>query len=124
MRTIALALFLGLSGCATLSGSSGSADPNTQLTIAVSSAPPAEKPEGSRPEPPGYGYIWVNGYWDYLDGNYVWRDGRWVQAKPDYEYVRARYEYNGKSWLFHRPHWKRRHTSQMTAQPVASAPRT
>ena len=117
MRTIALALFLGFAGCATFS-SSGSGDPNTQITVPVSSAPPAEKAESARPEAPGFGYIWVDGYWDYLDGTYVWRDGRWVKGKPDYEYVRARYEYNGKSWIFHRPHWKRRPHATATAQPV------
>jgi hypothetical protein len=50
----------------------------------------------------------VAGYWDYLDGNYVWRSGRWLQGKADYEYVRARYEVVGQAWVFHRPHWKRR----------------
>ena len=108
MRILALALYLSMAGCAALSsGNSGSGDPNQQLTIPVSSAPPADKAEESRPAAPGYGYIWVAGYWDYLDGNYIWRDGRWVQGKPDYEYVRARYEYDGKAWVFHRPHWKR-----------------
>ncbi|MDB4965671.1 MAG: hypothetical protein JWN44_1360 [Myxococcales bacterium] len=113
MRTIALALLLAASatsGCATLSGNteSGNGETKNQVTVQVNSAPPAEKTEANRPAAPGFGYIWVAGYWDYLDGNYVWRDGRWVQGKPDYEYIRARYEYDGKAWLFHRPHWKKR----------------
>ena len=120
MRTIALVLMLGFTaGCATLSSSGGSSgDSKTQIDVPVNSAPPPEKAEGTRPEAPGYGYIWVAGYWDYLDGNYIWRDGRWVQGKPDYEYVRARYEYDGKAWVFHRPHWKRRqHTAESAAAP-------
>jgi hypothetical protein len=111
VRTIALSLLLATSACSTLSGSTSntsSADAKNQVTIQVNSAPPPEKTEGDKPAAPGFGYIWVAGYWDYLDGNYIWRDGRWVQGKPDYEYVRARYEYDGKSWLFHRPHWKKR----------------
>ena len=121
MRTIALALMIGLSGCATLSSSSGSSsgDSKAQIDISVNSAPPAEKAEGARPTAPGYGFIWVGGYWDYLDGNYIWRDGRWVQGKPDYEYVRARYEYDGKAWVFHRPHWKRR----MKTTEASTAPK-
>jgi hypothetical protein len=81
------------------------------LTVQVNQQPPAEKTE-EKTSAPGFGYIWVAGYWDYLDGNYVWRPGRWVQGKPDYEYVRARYEYDGKTWVFHRPHWKKRKADQ------------
>jgi hypothetical protein len=117
LRTIVLTLCVAVAGCGTLSSSSqnSSGDAKNQVTIQVNSAPPAEKAETSRPAAPGFGYIWVGGYWDYLDGNYIWRDGRWVQGKPDYEYVRARYEFDGKGWLFHRPHWKRR-------QHAAAAP--
>jgi len=74
-----------------------------------------ERSEGDKPAAPGYGYIWVAGYWDYLDGNYIWRSGHWMQGKSDYEYVRARYEYDGKTWVFHRPHWKRRHMGPVSA---------
>jgi hypothetical protein len=118
VRTIALVVMLGfIGGCATLSSSSGgsSGDSKTQIDVPVSSQPPPEKAEGTRPASPGYGYIWVAGYWDYLDGNYIWRDGSWKQGKPDYEYVRARYEYDGKSWVFHRPHWKRRQHAEAAA---------
>ena len=117
MRTIALVLMIGFTaGCATLSSSgSPSGDPDKRIDVPVNSQPPPEKAEGNRPASPGFGYIWVGGYWDYLDGNYIWRDGRWVQAKPDYEYVRARYEYDGKGWVFHRPHWKRRHNEAAAA---------
>ena len=118
MRTIALVVMLGfIGGCATLSSSSGgsSGDSKTQIDVPVSSQPPPEKAEGTRPASPGYGYIWVAGYWDYLDGNYIWRDGSWKQGKPDYEYVRARYDYDGKAWTFHRPHWKRRQKATESA---------
>ena len=117
MRTIALVLMIGFTaGCATLSSSgSPSGDPDKRIDVPVSSQPPPEKAEGNRPAAPGFGYIWVGGYWDYLDGNYIWRDGSWKQGKPDYEYVRARYEYDGKSWVFHRPHWKRRQHAEAAA---------
>ena len=110
MRTITLALLLSMSGCATLSSSSGSqaSDSQNQLTVQVTQPPPADKIE-EKTAAPGFGYIWVAGYWDYLDGNYVWREGRWVAVRPDYEYVRARYEQSGSGWVFHRPHWKKRH---------------
>lgn len=106
---IVLSLSLGLGGCAFLS-SSGPTDAKDALSVQVNDAPPPDKAEGARPAAPGFGYIWVAGYWDYLAGNFIWRDGRWVQGKPDYEYVRARYQFDsqGKTWVFYRPHWKRR----------------
>ncbi len=102
---------LSATGCGLISSESSSGDTKNALTVQVNAAPPAEKEEASKPSAPGYGFIWVSGYWDYLDGNYVWRDGRWVQGKSDYEYVRASYANEGGSWVFHRPHWKRRATA-------------
>ena len=121
MRTIALLLMIGFAGCAALSSSSGtsSGDSKNQVDVPVGSPPPAEKADAAKPAAPGYGYIWVGGYWDYLDGNYIWRDGRWVQGKPDYEYVRARYDNDGKSWVFHRPHWKRRQHAAEQPKPTS-----
>lgn len=123
LRCLSLVVLL-TSGCAILSSSSSSSGDANKVTIEVSAAPPPEKIEkaDARPASPGYGYIWVNGYWDYLDGNYVWRSGRWTQARQDYEYIRARYEYDGKTWLFHRPHWKRRRAAESAAPAPAPAP--
>ncbi len=123
MRVMALTMFLALSaaGCATMSSSSSSPESvNDKLTIAVKSAPPTDKAEDAKPTAPGFGFIWVAGYWDYLDGNYIWRDGRWMQGKADYEYVRARYEHDGQGWVFHRPHWKRRHAGNTSMQQAAA----
>ncbi len=110
MRMIALTLLLAAPGCATLSASpTQSATPEASLEVAVAEAPPPDQHE-DKPAAPGYGYIWVSGYWDNLDGRYIWRPGRWVQGKANYEYVRARYEQSGKGWVFHRPYWHRRHS--------------
>ena len=125
MRVMALTIFLSLAvgGCATMSSGSTSSDSSgdkSQLTMTVASPPPPEKAEDARPTAPGFGFIWVAGYWDYLDGNYIWRDGRWMQGKADYEYVRARYEHEAQGgWVFHRPHWKRRHASTSMQQAAA-----
>src|SRR5262245_27659857 len=113
-------LVFGGAGCAALSGSTG--ETRNALTLQVHAQPPADKTETRTPSP-GFGYIWVSGYWDYLDGNFIWRDGRWVQGRPDYEYVRARYEFDGNAWLFHRPHWKKRQPRQAVSRPApAPAP--
>jgi hypothetical protein len=120
---MALTMFLSLSvGCATMSSSDSSASSpgdKSQLTVSVTSPPPAERAEDAHAAAPGFGFIWVAGYWDYLDGNYIWREGRWMQGKADYEYVRARYEHDAQGWVFHRPHWKRRHASVSMQQAAA-----
>ena len=125
MRVMALTMFLSLvgAGCATMASSSSSegATDKSQLTVAVTSPPPAERAEDSKPAAPGFGFIWVAGYWDYLDGNYIWREGRWMQGKADYEYVRARYEHEPQGWVFHRPHWKRRRVGGSSTQQAANS---
>lgn len=112
------ALSVGLGGCSVLSSDSSVGNPKNALTVTVNDPPPPAKTEGARPPAPGFGYIWVDGYWDYLAGTYIWRDGRWVQGKRDYEYVRARYEFDNASrtWVFHRPHWKLRHPQATAAK--------
>jgi hypothetical protein len=107
-RSIVLSLSLVSVGCSTVSSTTTQTSTASQrLVIEVPNAPPDPKPEVKTPCP-ALGMIWVAGYWDYIGGQHVWRDGRWVQGKADYEYVRARYEFDGKTWLFHVPHWHRR----------------
>jgi hypothetical protein len=119
-RSIALSLSLVSFGCAAVSSTtSQTSTASQQLVIEVPSSPPDPKPEVKTPCP-GPGHIWVAGYWDYIGGHHVWRDGRWLQGKPDYEYVRARYEFDGKAWQFHVPHWHRRAVTQ-PAQMAAAA---
>jgi len=103
---LAFTLF-SVGGCAAVS-TEGASQPESALTVQIASPPPTETTVEQKPAAPGFGYIWVAGYWDYLDGHYVWRSGRWMEGKREFEYVRARYEFDGKGWVFHRPHWKRR----------------
>jgi hypothetical protein len=107
-RTIVLSLSLAAVGCSTVSSTTTQTSTTSrQLVIEVASAPPDPKPE-VKSACPGPGHIWVAGYWDYIAGHHVWRDGRWVQGLADYEYVRARYEFDGKAWQFLVPHWHKR----------------
>src|SRR5947209_19727865 len=91
--TCSLVLSLGMIGCAGVRGSR-SADAQSALDLQVPTPPPTERSEADHSEGPGFGYIWVAGYWDYLDGNYIWRGGHWLQAQGQFEYVRARYDYD------------------------------
>jgi YXWGXW repeat-containing protein len=119
-RSIALSLSLVSFGCATVgSTTTQTSSASGQLVVEVQDAPPEPKAEVKTPCPAA-GTIWVAGYWDYIGGHHVWRDGRWVQGKAGYEYVRARYEFDGKAWQFHVPHWHRRAVSQPVQVAAAS----
>jgi hypothetical protein len=110
---IALALSFALAGCAVLDADVRGVSTPTALTVTALEPPPAPLPDEKTPSP-GPAHIWVAGYWDYVGGHHVWRAGRWVECKAGYEYVRARYEWNGTIWTFHVPHWKRRATEPST----------
>ncbi|MDB4966076.1 MAG: hypothetical protein JWN44_1765 [Myxococcales bacterium] len=113
-RTIVLSLSLFTVGCAAVSAdTSKTSSPSQSLVVEVPNAPPAAKME-TKTACPAPGQIWVAGYWDYIDGHHVWRDGRWVQGKVGYEYVRARYDFDGKTWQFHVPHWHKRAAAAST----------
>ena len=120
-RSIALSLALVPVGCAAVSSTTTqTSTASQQLVIEVPSAPPDLKAEVKTPCPAPE-HIWVAGYWDYISGHHVWRDGRWVQGKVGYEYVRARYEFDGKAWQFHVPHWHHRAAREPVQVAAAAA---
>ena len=114
IRTFALSLSLFTFGCAAVSAdTSRTSETSQQLVVDVPGPPPEAKVEQKTPCP-APGNIWVAGYWDYLGGHHVWRDGRWVPGLAGYEYIRARYEWDGKVWQLHVPHWHKRGVAPTT----------
>ena len=107
IRTLLLCSSMSLLACATFSEDAKTATAPTALTIQTASPPPELQAE-ERPESPGPGHIWVAGYWDYVNGRYAWRAGRWVAGMPGYEYVRAQTQLEDGVWVLHVPHWKKR----------------
>ena len=53
---------------------------------------------------PGYGFAWVNGYYDYVGSRYAWRAGYW--ARPPY---RGAYWYGPRYYggRYYRGYWGR-----------------
>ncbi len=121
------ALALLLAACGPIAGGETSSPGKVVVDVVVPSGPPADRTE-TKPPAPGPGHLWIAGHWDNIDGIYVWKEGRWLQARPDYEYVRARYDFDSSKqlWIYHRPHWKRRHAATppavVTPPPAPATP--
>ena len=114
-RSLLVALALStVSGCAALSADAPLSQTARTLVIEVRDAPP-DPIADVQTASPGPGHIWVAGYHDFIGGRHVWRGGRWVEVKQGFEYNRARYEWTGKTWVFHVPHWKKRVVAQPTS---------
>ena len=58
----------------------------------VSSMPPQPLYE-TMTQSPGYGYVWLDGHWDWNGYEWVWMSGRWVQDRTGYYYVQPYYDY-------------------------------
>ena len=58
--------------------------------------------------PPGGGYVWIDGYWQWAGGRYVWERGRWVRP-PDRNsaWVGPRYERHGNDYRYTPGRWQR-----------------
>ena len=55
----------------------------TYAEVYVNTAPPAPVVE-YRSYPPGPGYVWIDGYWDWSGYEWQWVGGRWVQQQQGY----------------------------------------
>jgi hypothetical protein len=69
-------------------------------------APPAPRVEviGAAPSP---GYIWMSGYWNWVDGRHEWVEGRWSPPKPGHHWVPHRWVRQGDGWRMKPGHWER-----------------
>jgi len=90
------------------SGTSEQVDGETVIVVqepepiaATEAAPPplptvvVEQPVALCPEG-----IWVDGYWSYGDGQYLWVDGHCVVERVNYVFVQPRWDYYASVWWF------------------------
>ena len=59
-----------------------------------------------RPAPPGYGYSWVDGYWDWTGYDWTWSSGYWVPERVGYAYIAPRYIYVDGRPVYYRGYWQ------------------
>ena len=69
--------------------------------------PPAPRYEvvGVAPYP---GAIWINGYWGWSSGRYVWNRGYWHAPRPGYQWVPHRWVPQAGVWRGQGGRWERR----------------
>jgi hypothetical protein len=76
-------------------------------TPVVVAAPPELVVEtyGVAPTP---GWVWVRGYWNWVDGRHVWVAGRWVEPRRGYRWVPHEWVRVGGGWRLREGRWERR----------------
>ena len=74
-------------------------------TVYPSTAPPPPVAE-YRPPMPGYGYLWVDGYWDWNGYDWAWSNGYWQPNRPGYVFIGPRYIYEGGRPIYYRGYWQ------------------
>jgi hypothetical protein len=74
-------------------------------TVYPATPPPDPIPE-EQPPAPGYGYAWVNGYWDWTGAEWAWDTGYWAPADQAYLFIGPRFLFVGGRPVFYRPYWQ------------------
>jgi hypothetical protein len=70
--------------------------------VAVAPPPPRVEVIGVPPAP---GYVWIDGYWNWVGGRHVWVAGRWAAPRPGYHWVPHHWVATSGGWRLVRGHW-------------------
>jgi len=101
-------------GCAALALVAGLASPMAFAhrpvhyigeTVIVEPPPPRVEVMG---DPPHHGYIYVNGYWRWVDGHHVWVPGHWTAPRRGYYWQPHIWVHEGNGWRLREGYWARR----------------
>lgn len=78
-----------------------------QIGIYIGRTPPPVLYE-RRPQMPGEGFAWVDGYWGTQGNRYVWVPGRWERPPyPGAYWSHPHYDRDKHGWKLHEGHWDR-----------------
>ena len=64
----------------------------------VTTAPPPLRDEAV-PDPRS-GYVWVGGYWDWINGRHFWVSGRWFPERRGYHWQPSHWILRDSRWHF------------------------
>jgi hypothetical protein len=66
---------------------------------------PAE-PVYVRPAAPYNGAVWIEGEWVWRGGRYVYFNGHWAAARPGHVYVRGYWVQHPHGYVWHHGYWR------------------
>jgi hypothetical protein len=76
-----------------------------RVGVYVGVAPPPLRYE-VRPPTPGPGYVWADGYWNWVGSRYVWAPGVWRRPPyPGAYWSHPHYDHYPNGWALHEGHW-------------------
>lgn len=76
--------------------------------VQIGRTPPPPLRYERRPVMPGPGYVWIDGYWNWDRGRYVWVPGRW--ERPPYAgayWSHGHWDRYNDGWHYYQGHWDR-----------------
>jgi hypothetical protein len=73
----------------------------------VNSYPPESLYETMTPSP-GYGFVWIDGYWHWNGYDWGWTRGRWVRNRAGFVYVSPYYDYLNGRYVYRNGYWSHR----------------
>ena len=83
-------------------------------TMNVNSYPPEPLFENVSASP-GPGYVWLDGSWHWNGYEWVWVGGRWVRERVGFAYVQPYYDYLDGRYVYVRGYWS--HRSRLPRDP-------
>ena len=80
----------------------------SQVGIVIGRNPPPPMRWERRPPPPGPGSVWIDGFWSWRDGRYVWIPGHWDRSPYAGAYwSHGHWDHYPDGWHWHEGHWDR-----------------
>ncbi|MGA2581867.1 MAG: YXWGXW repeat-containing protein [Tepidisphaeraceae bacterium] len=78
--------------------------------VIVNQPPPPIVVEEQRPDAPGLGYVWVDGYYGWSGQQYVWAPGRWEMPPSGFGiWIGPRYDRDQRGYRYTAGHWQQGH---------------
>ncbi len=90
-------------------------------TVYPTVPPPDPIPEMAPPSP-GYGYVWINGYWDWTGADWTWYSGYWAPRAEASMYVGPRFVFLSGRPVYYRPYWRGEHGHRVYGYGWRGAP--
>jgi len=73
--------------------------------VVYPTAPPPDLIPEYPPPSPGYGYVWVNGYWDWTGYEWSWNNGFWAPRQAGVRFYAPRFVFVNGEPVYYRGYW-------------------